>query len=38
MFAAIPPGGYTVKVGRGTTLARFRVPDVSTVLHLLGRF
>jgi len=34
-FAAVPPGSYTVKVGRGSTFARFRLPDVISVLELL---
>jgi len=37
-FAAVPPGGYTIKVGRGPTLARFRLPDVPAVLSLLDEF
>ena len=35
MFAAVPPGSYTVKVGSGPTLARFRLPDVIAALKLL---
>lgn len=37
MFAALPPHAYSVKVGRGQTLARFRLKDVAAVLRLLGR-
>ncbi len=36
MFAAVPPGGYTVKVGRGATVARFRLPNVPAALDLLS--
>ena len=36
-FAAVPPGSYTVKIGRGSTVARFRLPDVSAGLNLLKR-
>ena len=35
MFAALPPGGFTVKIGRGATLARFRLPNVAAGLDLL---
>ncbi len=37
MFSAMPPHAYSVKVGRGVTLARFRVRDVGAVLRLLGK-
>lgn len=37
MFAALPPTAYTIKVGRGQTVARFRMPDVSHVLRLLDK-
>jgi trehalose 6-phosphate synthase/phosphatase len=37
MFAAVPPGGYTVKVGRGITAARFRLPNVAASVDLLGK-
>lgn len=35
MFAVMPPHAYSVKVGRGQTHARFRLPNVEAVLHLL---
>ncbi|HEY4161407.1 MAG TPA: trehalose-phosphatase, partial [Candidatus Saccharimonadales bacterium] len=35
MFAAVPPGSYTIKIGRGATLARFRLRDVPAGLDLL---
>jgi trehalose 6-phosphate synthase/phosphatase len=37
LFAAVPPNAYTVKVGRGKTLARYRIKSVTEILHLLGR-
>lgn len=37
MFTALPPQAYSVKVGRGKTIARFRVKNVAEVLRLLGR-
>jgi trehalose 6-phosphate synthase/phosphatase len=37
MFAALPPQAYSVKVGHGQTLARFRVGGVDDVLKLLGK-
>jgi len=36
MFAAMPPHAYSVKVGRGQTTARFRLPNIDAVLRLLG--
>jgi hypothetical protein len=36
MFVTLSPGTYTVKVGRGPTLARFRLKDVPAVLRLLN--
>jgi len=38
MFAAMPPTAYSIKVGRGTTAARFRVKSVDEAVNLLGRF
>ena len=35
MFAAAPPSAVTIKVGRGKTLANYRVQNVSEVLDLL---
>lgn len=37
MFTALPLSAYTVKVGRGQTAARYRLPDVGSVQRLLGR-
>ena len=37
MFAALPPDAYSVKVGHGKTLARFRVANVPEMLTLLGK-
>ncbi len=37
MFAILPPLAYGIKVGRGTTLARYRVKDVASVLNLLDK-
>ncbi len=37
MFASMPPRAFTVKVGRGRTVARYRAKDVSNVLELLRR-
>jgi len=38
MFAALPPGAYSIKVGHGATYARFRLSDVTAVLGLLSKF
>lgn len=35
MFAVMPSNAYTVKVGRGSTLARFRLKSVDEVTQLL---
>ncbi len=35
MFAALPPQAYSIKVGHGQTLARFRTPSVANVLNIL---
>lgn len=37
-FMAIPPHGYSVKVGSGRTTARFRMQQVSDVIRLLTTF
>lgn len=37
MFAVLSPEAYSIKVGRGTTKARFRLKGVSEVLNLLGK-
>lgn len=37
MFADLPPTAYSVKVGRGQTLARYRVPGVPEVIRLLQK-
>jgi trehalose 6-phosphate synthase/phosphatase len=37
MFTALPMSAYTVKVGRGITAARYRLPDVSSVHRLLNK-
>jgi trehalose 6-phosphate synthase/phosphatase len=37
LFAALPETAYTVKVGFGTTVARYRLKDVNGVLKLLTR-
>jgi len=36
MFAAVSPGSYTIKIGHGATLARFRLHDVAAGLGLLS--
>jgi len=37
MFAILPPLAYGIKVGRGPTLARYRLKDVASVLSLLSK-
>lgn len=37
MFKVIPDGGYSVKVGGGMTVAKYRVGDCYAVHELLGR-
>ena len=37
LFAAMPPDAVTVRVGRGRTLARFRVDDPAALRALLAR-
>jgi trehalose 6-phosphate synthase/phosphatase len=37
MFASMPPRAYTIKVGRGKTIARYRAKHVSEVLELLKK-
>jgi trehalose 6-phosphate synthase/phosphatase len=37
MFAALPPEAYSVKVGRGATVAGLRLKGVDEVLGLLGK-
>ena len=37
MFAALPASAFSIKVGRGQTLARYRLKDVPAVLRLLGK-
>ncbi|MDB5181554.1 MAG: hypothetical protein JWP13_317 [Candidatus Saccharibacteria bacterium] len=37
MFEALPVTAYTVKVGRGLTAARYRLPSVDRVHALLGK-
>ena len=37
MFAVMPPEAYSIKVGRGLTLARMRTKTVRDVLDLLGK-
>lgn len=37
MFAAAPPDAWTIKVGRGSTKANYRLPDVPAVLQLLRK-
>ncbi|HEX7368486.1 MAG TPA: bifunctional alpha,alpha-trehalose-phosphate synthase (UDP-forming)/trehalose-phosphatase [Candidatus Saccharimonadales bacterium] len=36
-FKAMPNSAYTVKVGRGRTTARYRLPNVDAVLRLLDK-
>lgn len=38
MFEAMPPSAYSIKVGRGRTLAHYRVKNVGDVLALLNKF
>jgi trehalose 6-phosphate synthase/phosphatase len=37
MFASLPPRAFTIKVGRGRTVARYRAKDVSAILGLLKK-
>ncbi|QQS20295.1 bifunctional alpha,alpha-trehalose-phosphate synthase (UDP-forming)/trehalose-phosphatase [Candidatus Saccharibacteria bacterium] len=37
MFAALPTSSYTIKVGRGRTLANYRLPNSPAVHHLLRK-
>lgn len=37
-FRALGPGGITVKVGPGETVARFRLPDVDSVVRYLRAY
>lgn len=37
MFATMPQDAFTVKVGRGKTIARYRAKDVRQVHHILRR-
>jgi trehalose 6-phosphate synthase/phosphatase len=37
MFTALSPAAYSIKVGLGTTAARFRLPNVRAVLELLNK-
>lgn len=37
MFASLPGHAYTVKVGRGRTVARYRLTNIQEVLHLLKK-
>lgn len=37
MFAAAPPDAWTIRVGRGSTTANYRLPDVPAVLRLLRK-
>ena len=37
MFAALPPTAYTIKVGRGRTLANYRLPNPTAVHQLLRK-
>jgi trehalose 6-phosphate synthase/phosphatase len=38
LFAALPPHGYSVKVGRGRTLAKYRLAGHKDALALLKKF
>jgi trehalose 6-phosphate synthase/phosphatase len=38
MFNILPPHAYTIKVGRGRTIARFRTPSSKDIVQLLKRF
>lgn len=38
LFAATPPDGVTIHVGRGQSAARFHLPDVDAVRTFLARF
>ncbi len=35
LFAIVPPQGYAIKVGKGSTRARYSLPDPTDVFHLL---
>lgn len=37
MFIAVPPNSWTIKVGRGSTKANYRLPDVGAVHALLKK-
>ncbi|MDB5184829.1 MAG: hypothetical protein JWN38_637 [Candidatus Saccharibacteria bacterium] len=37
MFRAVPRGAYSIKVGSGTTKARYRTKDVASMVRLLGK-
>lgn len=37
MFIAVPPNSWTIKVGRGSTEANYRLPDVDAVQALLKK-
>ena len=37
MFKAVPPWAYSLRVGSGVTVARFRVKNVTTMVNLLSK-
>ena len=37
MFMATPPGGYSIKIGKGRTEAKYRLHGVSDALGLIAR-